>query len=527
MMIATKTTKLHAQALLGMAKDKAKIAIAVEAGACCPSPQDIALGRSLPQEAVGCCTSDNSHPMTSSAPWPPKSLDNDKECSGGSSISDKFLSYLAGDIPPPVPPLRSVVANVPASAGSETNRASVKARMMHTRTAGLGDASWRMMLVVDMPANAVTANRVGVPSQAQALLDTAEGLPSHAQALLDTAEAVAEAYIAKAGARCSSPRGDGLVRSLPQEAAGHCTTSSAPLPPKSRCPWNSVPSALAAPHIQYTDIPPRPSTPPLKLLMKDGFFGGLPDNDRPTIYAYAPPPRDDGHARMTPFAEAVVVLMPVCKAMRMVDPTPAQDEEDNAAQAGWTVQWKKFMMMMMGVASLVLVALLGTLIGVVVMLAKQDDPVTTSTSSTALMTSTTITAITTSTPSTASSQPTEFPLTSSPSSQSTEFSTTSSPIGKPTNSLTISPSSQPTEFPAVSSPSSKPTNSPTISPSSQPTEFPSTSSPSVSSTTTPKMNTVSEKSTDFMLIVFFIRWSKSHAFICRYLHLTYSTSPPP
>ena len=43
--------------------------------------------------------------------------------------------------------------------------------------------------------------------------------------------------------------------------------------------------------------------------------------------------------------------------------------------------------MMIGVASLVLVAL-GTLIGVFVMLVKQDDPVMTSTSTTAIMTST-------------------------------------------------------------------------------------------------------------------------------------------
>ena len=54
-------------------------------------------------------------------------------------------------------------------------------------------------------------------------------------------------------------------------------------------------------------------------------------------------------------------------------------------RAGWTVKGRKFMMI--GVASLVLVAL-GTLIGVFVMLVKQDDPVMTSTSTTAIMTST-------------------------------------------------------------------------------------------------------------------------------------------
>ena len=135
------------------------------------------------------------------------------------------------------------------------------------------------------------------------------------------------------------------------------------------------------------------------------------------------------------------------------------------------------------------------------MLVKQDDPVTTITSSTVLMTSTTSTAILTSTTSAASNQPIEYPTTSSP-------------------------SSQPTEFQATRSPSSKPTNSPSISPSSQLTEFPTTSSPSTSSTTTPRMNTVSEKSNDFMLVVFFKRRSTSHAFIFRYLHWPSSPSPP-
>jgi hypothetical protein len=56
-----------------------------------------------------------------------------------------------------------------------------------------------------------------------------------------------------------------------------------------------------------------------------------------------------------PCAEAMVVLMPVCKAVPMVDPTPAQKEEDNNALVGWTVKCRKFMMN--GIASLVLVAL--------------------------------------------------------------------------------------------------------------------------------------------------------------------------
>jgi hypothetical protein len=41
------------------------------------------------------------------------------------------------------------------------------------------------------------------------------------------------------------------------------------------------------------------------------------------------------------------------------------------------------------------------------------------------------------------------------------------------------------------------------------------------------MKTVSEKSTDFMLVVFFRRRSTSHAFIFRYYHLPSSPSPPP
>ena len=64
MMIATKKTKSHAQALLGMAKDEeAKIADAVDAGDHRPSPRGIALGRSLPQEEEGSRTSDDPPPL--------------------------------------------------------------------------------------------------------------------------------------------------------------------------------------------------------------------------------------------------------------------------------------------------------------------------------------------------------------------------------------------------------------------------------------------------------------------------------
>ena len=195
--------------------------------------------------------------------------------------------------PPPVPPPPSVVAMVPASARKETNRASIEASMMRA-TAGPGNASWRAML------------------------------EAQAQALLDTAEAAAEADIAEAGARRRPPpRGDGLVRSLPREAADR-RTSDDPLPSTSSA---SLPPALAAPHTQYAGTPPRPSAPPLELLMEAGFFNEPTEDDHPTTNA--PPPRDEGgpdrgHVRMTPLAEAAVVLMPVCEAVRTVGPTPRQ-----------------------------------------------------------------------------------------------------------------------------------------------------------------------------------------------------------
>ena len=162
----------------------------------------------------------------------------------------------------------------------------------------------------------------------------------------------------------------------------------APPPPKSRNPRKPAPTALAAPRARDADISPLPSAPTLELLMEDGFFDEQTSDDPPTYNA--PPPRneggpDRGHARTTPLAEATVIAMPVCDAVQMAGPTHAQGGEDNDARAGWSVQCGKFLMI--GVASLVLVAL-GTLIGVVVMFVKQDDTVTTSTSSTAIMTST-------------------------------------------------------------------------------------------------------------------------------------------
>ena len=180
------------------------------------------------------------------------------------------------------------------------------------------------MLVADIPPDAAPADPAGVPSQAQALLNTAK----------DEAE-IADAV--DAGTLRPSPQGDGLARSSSQEAAGGFTsddptpsTLSATLPPKSHHPWNPTPSALLAPHGQYADLPPRPSALPLELLMEERSFDG-PMGNSPTTDA--PPLGDEGHARMTRLAEAAVVLMPVCKAVRTLDPTPAQDEEDNNATA--------------------------------------------------------------------------------------------------------------------------------------------------------------------------------------------------
>jgi hypothetical protein len=75
---------------------------------------------------------------------------------------------------------------------------------------------------------------------------------------------------------------------------------------------------------------------------------------------------------------------------------------------------------MIGVASLVSVAL-GTLIGVVVMLVKQEDPVATSTSSTAIMTSTSSTAILTGTVSDKSTDVLTFAFQSDPPSVSSSW----------------------------------------------------------------------------------------------------------
>jgi hypothetical protein len=266
MMIATKKTKSHAQALLGMAKDEANIDDAVEAGARRPPPLDIALRRSLPQEAVSRCTSDNSHPSMLSAPLPPKSLCyDDEELSGDSSIDDVFLNYLSGDTPPPVPIHPSVVAMVPASAGSETNRVSVEASMKQS-TAGLGDASRRTMLVADMPADTVHADRAGLPSQAQALLDTAE-----AAAKITNAADAGTCRPSPWGDECPSPKKQWVVvlwtTPPPRRRALPST-----LPPQFRHHWNPASFELAAPHTQYAGIPPQPIAPPSRAPDGGCFF---------------------------------------------------------------------------------------------------------------------------------------------------------------------------------------------------------------------------------------------------------------
>ena len=102
-------------------------------------------------------------------------------------------------------------------------------------------------------------------------------------------------------------------------------------------------------------------------------------------------------------AEAVVVLMPVCEAVRTVGPTPAQDEEgdsggeENDALVGCSIMCGKFAMIRLLFLGLVAVIVVVAM----VLVLKPDDPVTTSTSSTAIMASTTNTAVLTTTTSTA------------------------------------------------------------------------------------------------------------------------------
>jgi hypothetical protein len=379
------------------------------------------------------------------------------------------LRTLEPPLPPPVPPPPSVVAMVPASARPETNRASVETKMMHA-TAGLGDASRRAMLVADMPADAAPADRAGMPSQEQALLDMTKDEAKIADAV-------------DAGARRPSPRDDGLVRSLPQEATGRRTsddaasialptsadeyarmlqdaykrgaeagarvaqrptagptakavkaassyrpTTDAPTPmadagvlPTERLaakdsrvedvdPCDSPYPAPAAAPADDDYLGPPPSAPPLELLMEDELLDGTP----PPACAPArggtiptggrrrgaepnpgrvPPRTSEAHRsreQMTPPAEAMVITMPVCEAVRMA----GSGGEENDAPACWSVRCRKFAMI--GLFLLGSVAVSTVIAVVVTMLALEgDDPVTTSTSSTAIVTGTTGTAIST------------------------------------------------------------------------------------------------------------------------------------
>ena len=295
------------------------------------------------------------------------SLDHDDdERSGGSSLDDEFLKYLSGDIPPPIPtPLPPPAASMAsASAASETNQSLVELMVMSTMAkmadAGVPPAeraSRQKTLarkMADMPAGSTPADLAGVL----------------ARALLEMAEADAKALD----------------------------------------PWDSASPAPAAAPADDDDLAPPPSAPPLELLMEDELLDGTP----PPACAPArggtiptggrrrgaepnpgrvPPRTSEAHRsreQMTPPAEAMVITMPVCEAVRMA----GSGGEENDAPACWSVRCRKFAMI--GLFLLGSVAVSTVIAVVVTMLALEgDDPVTTSTSSTAIVTGTTGTAIST------------------------------------------------------------------------------------------------------------------------------------
>jgi hypothetical protein len=111
-------------------------------------------------------------------------------------------------------------------------------------------------------------------------------------------------------------------------------------------PWDSAAAAAAA---HDDDLHPPLSAPPIKLLIKDELFDGMPPpaDCRPAPHAPPPPggpsaaaPGDHRHAavtnlgraptrpseadrareRMAPLAKAMVITMPVCEAARMAPP---------------------------------------------------------------------------------------------------------------------------------------------------------------------------------------------------------------
>ncbi len=188
--------------------------------------------------------------------------------------------------------------------------------------------------------------------------------------------------------------------------------------------WSPAPSAAPA----ANDQGPPPSAPPLELLMEDELLDDTPPPPPAppppggacaparggTIPAggrrhgaepnpgWVPPRTSEAHQsreRMPPPAEAMVITMPVCEAVRMGGGgATTQDVEgdsgrgENDALVGCSVRCGKFAMI--GLLSLGLVSVSAAVV-VTMLVLKGDDPVTTSTSSTAVATSTSSTSSTT------------------------------------------------------------------------------------------------------------------------------------
>ena len=177
-------------------------------------------------------------------------------------------------------------------------------------------------------------------------------------------------------------------------------------------PWDSASPAPAAAPADADDLAPPPSAPPLELLMEDELLNGTP----PPACAPArgvtiptggrrrgaepnpgrvPPRTSEAHRsreQMTPPAEAMVITMPVCEAVRMGGEEGDSGRIENDALVGCSVRCGKFAMI--GLLLLGLVAVSAAVV-VTMLVLKGDDPVTTSTSSTAIVTGTAGTAIST------------------------------------------------------------------------------------------------------------------------------------
>ena len=154
--------------------------------------------------------------------------------------------------------------------------------------------------------------------------------------------------------------------------------------------WYPAPAAAPA---NDNDRDPPPSTPPLELLMEDGLLGGTP----PPAYS-RPPPR-----ALPPLGGASAParggMIPSGEAVQMGGggaPTPDVEGDsgrvENDALVGCSVRCGKFAMI--GLLLLGLVAVSAAVV-VTMLVLKGDDPVTTSTSSTAVVTSTAGTSIST------------------------------------------------------------------------------------------------------------------------------------